>query len=204
MYKIIGADGKEYGPITADQLRQWLREGRVNSQTKVLPESGTEWKTLGEIPELATTLPLSPSAFQPAPAYTGEDVANKVKGPAIFILVLAILDIVTAIFGIIWIGLGNTLMSLPNMPQQDAQMIEMQKKMMTIFSLPANIAGLLIAIVCLIGAIRMMKLKNYGLAMTAAILILIPCGTCCCLANIGAGIWALVVLSKSEVKNAFS
>jgi len=27
MYKIIGADGREYGPITADQLRQWIREG---------------------------------------------------------------------------------------------------------------------------------------------------------------------------------
>jgi len=24
MYKIIGADQKEYGPVSADQLRQWL------------------------------------------------------------------------------------------------------------------------------------------------------------------------------------
>ena len=28
MYKIIGADGKEYGPISAEQLRQWLNEDR--------------------------------------------------------------------------------------------------------------------------------------------------------------------------------
>ena len=51
MYKIIGADQKEYGPITAEQLRQWLAEGRVNLQTKVLPESATEWKTVGDLPE---------------------------------------------------------------------------------------------------------------------------------------------------------
>ena len=37
MYKIIGADGNEYGPITTEQLRQWLAEGRVNAQTKVPP-----------------------------------------------------------------------------------------------------------------------------------------------------------------------
>ena len=33
MYKIIGADKKEYGPVTGDQLRHWISEGRVNSQT---------------------------------------------------------------------------------------------------------------------------------------------------------------------------
>jgi len=38
MYKIIGADGKEYGPIPAEQLREWIAEGRANAQTKVLPE----------------------------------------------------------------------------------------------------------------------------------------------------------------------
>jgi hypothetical protein len=29
IYKIIGQDGKEYGPVTAEQLRQWIAEGRV-------------------------------------------------------------------------------------------------------------------------------------------------------------------------------
>ena len=38
MYKIIGADGKEYGPVSTEQLRQWLLEGRVNSHTQVQPE----------------------------------------------------------------------------------------------------------------------------------------------------------------------
>jgi len=60
MYKIIGADGKEYGPITAEQLRQWMKEGRINPQTKVLPEGATEWKSLGEMPELAAAFPSSP------------------------------------------------------------------------------------------------------------------------------------------------
>jgi hypothetical protein len=57
MFKIIGADQKEYGPIPADQLRQWIAEGRVNAQTKVQPEGATEWKTMAEVPEFAAVLP---------------------------------------------------------------------------------------------------------------------------------------------------
>jgi hypothetical protein len=62
VYKIIGADGKEYGPISAEILRQWLAEGRANSQTKILLEGASDWKTVGEVPELAHLLatPLPP------------------------------------------------------------------------------------------------------------------------------------------------
>jgi hypothetical protein len=60
MYKIIGADGKEYGPIDAGTLRQWLIEGRVNSQTKVLPDGASQWVTFAEVPELAAAAPLVP------------------------------------------------------------------------------------------------------------------------------------------------
>ena len=53
MYKIIGADKHEYGPVTTEQLRQWIAEGRANSQTEVQPEGSTEWTTLGQLPEFA-------------------------------------------------------------------------------------------------------------------------------------------------------
>ena len=72
------------------------------------------------------------------------------------------------------------------------------------FTLPANLIGLVLSVICLFGALRMLKLKSYGFAMTAAIITLLPCGTCCCLANLGAGIWALIVLSKPEVKSQFT
>ena len=37
MYKIRGGDGKEYGPVSADTLKQWVSEGRANAQTLILP-----------------------------------------------------------------------------------------------------------------------------------------------------------------------
>jgi hypothetical protein len=72
MYKILGADQKEYGPVTADQLRQWITEGRANSQTMVQGPDSTEWKPLGNFPEFAGILPPAPAATPGAPAsYAG-------------------------------------------------------------------------------------------------------------------------------------
>jgi hypothetical protein len=67
MYKIIGADQKEYGPITADQLRLWISEGRVNAQTRVLQEGTTVWKTVSQLPEfaMASVPPIAPIAMPP-------------------------------------------------------------------------------------------------------------------------------------------
>lgn len=62
MYKILGADQKEYGPVTADQLRQWITEGRANSQTMVQGPDSTEWKPLGSFPEFASIVPAAPAA----------------------------------------------------------------------------------------------------------------------------------------------
>ena len=43
MYRILGGDGKQYGPVDADTLRQWIADGRANAQTQVFAEGGTAW-----------------------------------------------------------------------------------------------------------------------------------------------------------------
>lgn len=55
----------------------------------------------------------------------------------------------------------------------------------------------------LYGGLQMRQMKNHGVAMAAAIAACIPCFSCCCL-PLPVGIWALVVLTKPEVKQAFS
>jgi hypothetical protein len=52
----------------------------------------------------------------------------------------------------------------------------------------------------------MRNLKGWGMAMTAAVLSVIPLcfNSCCCLIAMPAGIWALVVLNKPEVKSSFT
>jgi hypothetical protein len=56
-YKIIGADSVEYGPVSAEQIRQWIAEGRVNAETKLQAEGGGEWTRLAEVPEFAAPPP---------------------------------------------------------------------------------------------------------------------------------------------------
>ena len=64
-YKIIGADQIEYGPVSAEQIRQWMAEGRVNADTKLQAEGGGEWRRLAEVTEFTTPLPSSVPATCP-------------------------------------------------------------------------------------------------------------------------------------------
>jgi hypothetical protein len=54
------------------------------------------------------------------------------------------------------------------------------------------------------GAVCMLRLKLYALAMTGSIVAMVPCFSGCCLLGLPLGIWALLVLNRPEVKNAFT
>jgi hypothetical protein len=64
MYKILGGDGKEYGPVTAEQIRQWVRENRLNGQSMAQGADSTEWKPVSSFPEFA---PLFAPSSSPPP-----------------------------------------------------------------------------------------------------------------------------------------
>src|SRR6266404_3025435 len=70
-YKIIGADKKEYGPVTEEILRRWLAEGRVNAQTLLQAEGTAEWKPLSSFPELAEGLNIAPTPSPSTPSNEG-------------------------------------------------------------------------------------------------------------------------------------
>ena len=66
--------------------------------------------------------------------------------------------------------------------------------------------GIAVNLFVLYGAMQMKGLKNYNMAIGAAIAAVIPCfSPCpCCFVGIAAGIWAIIVLIKPEVKAAFA
>ena len=68
MYKIIGADQKQYGPISADQIRQWISEGRLNGDTVACAEGTEEWKPLSKFPEFGFSAAPAPGAAAPGGA----------------------------------------------------------------------------------------------------------------------------------------
>ncbi len=73
MFKIIGADQKEYGPVTADQINAWILEGRANGQTLVQALGSNEWKPLSGLTAFATALGVSSSAGGPPSLMESKD-----------------------------------------------------------------------------------------------------------------------------------
>jgi hypothetical protein len=61
MFKILASDGKEYGPVAAEQLRQWIREGRAGGPTQVRREGDANWQALHSLPEFADIFQAPPA-----------------------------------------------------------------------------------------------------------------------------------------------
>ena len=60
MYRIIGTDGQQYGPVPPEQIRRWLSENRVNAQTLTQLEGTQDWKPLISFGEFAADLKSQP------------------------------------------------------------------------------------------------------------------------------------------------
>jgi hypothetical protein len=128
---------------------------------------------------------------------------QEVNTPAILLMVTAGLGLAGALLGMVQALLGGNqlppeMLNDPNMAQFAPWLERMQS-----FGIVGNLLTLALSGVTLFGALKMKNLENYGLAMAASIIAILPCfGPCCCI-GIPVGIWSLVVLNKPEVKSAF-
>jgi hypothetical protein len=116
MYTIIGGDGQKYGPVSADELRRWIAEGRANSQTLAQGDDGV-WKPLASFSELAPS-PSQELPSAPPPPIAGTPVLTpgtvtvpagaRTNSMAIAALVLSILGLACCgpIFSTIGLILG--------------------------------------------------------------------------------------------------
>ena len=82
MFIIIGGDGKEYGPVTPEQVRTWIKAGRANLETSAKALGSEEWRRLGDFAEFAPpgdAPPIMGSAAAAAPAFTTTAVPGLVR-----------------------------------------------------------------------------------------------------------------------------
>ena len=86
MYIIIGGDAKEYGPVSAEDLRKWIAEGRLSAQSRAKAEGDAEFRPLSSFPEFADALalqtpaPVAPPAFQTAAGLADGDYELDIGG----------------------------------------------------------------------------------------------------------------------------
>jgi hypothetical protein len=207
-YTIIGGDQKEYNLVTADDLRKWITDGRLNAQSLAKEESDTEFRPLSAFPEFADVLAAGsappPLTAPVAGAGGGRDAALQlVKGPAIALIITASLGIAYYGFsGLFTLFTGGAMFHQempPEIPPQLRAFFEgMQGPLAGVISLViAALNGFV-----LFGAIKLLRLRNHSVAVVASVVAMLPC-QCCCLFGLPFGIWALVVLNKPEVKSQF-
>ncbi|HYE31494.1 MAG TPA: GYF domain-containing protein [Methylomirabilota bacterium] len=83
MYKIVGADGREYGPVSAEQLTDWIRQGRVSARSLIQFNDGP-WQPLSSYSEFAAVIAETAGAASvtpPSPNVPPGDVVVSV-GPS--------------------------------------------------------------------------------------------------------------------------
>ena len=218
-YTIIGGDSKQYGPITGDDLRKWISEGRLNAQSLAKAESDAEFRTLATFPEFADVFGIAgqvsgtPPPLSSAAIGSRESALQRVKTPAVALMVASILNIVLALWSLI-----QMMFSSPDLQQFNSELAQLNnpqieqfaQKLFHLMYGPLGIANVLvelaISVLIFVGAKKMKSLRSYEFALAAAVLSTVPCLTPCCgyLLGLAFGLWALVVLRKSEVKSHFS
>lgn len=83
MFMIVGGDGKEYGPVTAEQVQAWIAAGRANLDTKAKAVGSDEWRRLGDYAEFGGAGALPPmigSAGDSAPPRFATGGASALAG----------------------------------------------------------------------------------------------------------------------------
>lgn len=93
-YEVIGGDNRAHGPVTGEELCQWIREGRASGQTMIRHSDHDVWRPMESYPEFAGPLRGLPwiPIYQPAP---------KVHGMAVASLVLGIVSLMMFMFGLL-------------------------------------------------------------------------------------------------------
>src|SRR5262245_40160894 len=139
-----------------------------------------------------------PSEFErPEMPHTG-DSEGKVMAPAFALLAVSLLGVLLNI-----VELLLTVVN-PNLMKQAMAAFKPPPGMdITTLQLVGRSVFLLVSFVAVMGAVAMMKRTLYPLAIIGSLAAIFNIGDCCCILGAPAGIWALIVLFQSDVRESF-
>jgi hypothetical protein len=144
-----------------------------------------------------------PPANEPPPPPHEWASPQSLKPAGITLVVYNSLSVLSGLMSVaMWPFLQRTMSEAAKKQPEMKQVAEM-------YQLPwltaVNWMGLVLSIVALIGSIYLLRGRNYGLAMTGAIVTMVnPGGCCCCLVGTALGIWGLVVMLRPDSQAAFN
>ena len=149
-------------------------------------QQASEVKT--EVESIADADDTPPPAAQPGTADSESSVRGRLKVPAIGLRVAGIVDLLAAVaMVVIEVSLVGSV----------------ELSIRTIICGVMALVSLVLGIILLVGAARMRDLRSYPIAVLAAVVAIFPCALGF-LISLPFGIWALVVLSRRDVRTAFA
>ena len=127
---------------------------------------------------------------------------QKVNAPAIAMMVTSGLSGLFALLSVVLnlLGTGLNMTSLTGSSGGSDALATMTSG---VIGIVFALLGLVCCGVSFFGAMKMRALQSYPLAITAAVLSLLPCVFPCCCFSLPIGVWALVVLFDNNVKASF-
>jgi hypothetical protein len=146
----------------------------------------------------------------------------QVQMPALFLMIVGAMNFLVTLYFIgngiytamvpaqrLWEQAQTTQASLEKMlgVKADAEKKspdEMKTQALLFNAAAAGLTGLF-ALLSLLGGWRMYKLRSFGLSVVGALAAAVPClsGSACCGVGEAVGLWALIVLLRPEVREAF-
>lgn len=150
--------------------------------------------------------PVNPYVSPPMPEGTAaasrSELKRRVIGPAVGMIVGATATLLLAVVYLAWIlsiGADGFAKELAReVPNANAE--ELRATYVVTVALFGMMTILPLGI--MIGAVSMLRLKWYPIALGGTILALLPCGPCCIL-SLPFGLWGLMVISDITVRSAF-
>jgi len=134
-----------------------------------------------------------------APQVVASDASRQVSGPATGLLVTGIIGAFFAGVGLIAsiVGMGIAPFIREEIPERYAEFWEGS------VGAAGSIVEIVVAAFIIYAALKMKELRQWELSLAASIVAMIPCISPCCILGLPIGIWALVVLLRPEIKDAF-
>ncbi|MFO0596464.1 MAG: hypothetical protein U0228_14200 [Myxococcaceae bacterium] len=156
-----------------------------------------------------TGQPFNPMLGPPPPGMN--QVRDEVNVPGLLLIVLGALTVLSAMFGLVMTLLlvkdqpdSAPLISDPSVPPALKELLRLTSGASgKVFNIFQNLLGAVFGATMVLGGFQMRNLRTWGLALTGAIVAMMPC-SCCCVLGLPLGIWSIVVLIKPEVKASFT
>lgn len=151
-----------------------------------------------------TSFPPTPPVSPIPPASPDPSAAlAKVRPPAIAVIVAMAISMLLQLVSIARNALGMALPVAAADPNDPAAIPAWANAVGGGVGIVISIIGLIAGALVIYCMTRMMRLEQYALAVTGAVIAMVPCVSPCCVLGLPFGIWALVILLQEDVKAAF-